>query len=259
MATRHLRTYKICGTSLAHSSRPCDSPRPSHDLFTIFCIHVLSLLPRDRIRTNCSKCVSLWSSILMECGLFYYYYRRLILYGLRAHAQRLSGCWDSAGQLMSSRYFGRVTSSDFHLFLQKIRRFLHVHISHSLNTHIPKCLVGYSANIIQLLLFLFFLYGSPRSSLPQLLLLLSRHATIYYCVVPLLCFTIYLLQKHGKKREHLRNVFCACYVHLVLKAANFLARHTLNGSLERVSLRDYAIVLVLGTLSDERRRLRNEP
>lgn len=57
MATRHLRTCKICGTLLAPSSRPCDSPRPSHDLFTIFCIHVLSPLPRDRIRTNCLKCV----------------------------------------------------------------------------------------------------------------------------------------------------------------------------------------------------------
>lgn len=45
----------------------------------------------------------------------------------------------------------------------------------------------------------------------------------------------------------------------VLKAANPLARRTLNYGLERVSLRDYAIMLVLGTLSDERRCLRHKP
>jgi hypothetical protein len=44
-----------------------------------------------------------------------------------------------------------------------------------------------------------------------------------------------------------------------LNAVNSLTRHALDGRLERVSFRDHAIVLVLGTLSDERRRLRHEP
>ncbi|KAH9989551.1 kinase-like domain-containing protein [Russula vinacea] len=156
--------------------RPCDSPRPSHDLFTIFCIHVLSPLPRDRIRTNCLKLTS---------------------YGLRAHAQRLSGCWDSAGQLMSSRYFGRVTNSDFHLFKKNQTLSPSTYFTH-LNPPItlPKCLVGYTTNIIQLLLLLFSLYGSPRSSLPTAA---ACHVMLPSTIaLSASLFTIYR-QNHGKE------------------------------------------------------------
>jgi hypothetical protein len=45
----------------------------------------------------------------------------------------------------------------------------------------------------------------------------------------------------------------------VLHAVNSLTRHNLNRRLERVGFRDDAIVLVLGTLGDECRRLRHEP
>jgi hypothetical protein len=55
----------------------------------------------------------LWKMTLND-AYFYFFYRRLSLYGLLVRAQRLSGCWDSAGQLMSSRYVDRVTTiSDF--------------------------------------------------------------------------------------------------------------------------------------------------
>ena len=68
---------------------------------------------------------------------------------------------------MSSRYFGRVTNSDFHLFKKNQTLSPSTYFTH-LNPPItlPKCLVGYTTNIIQLLLLLFSLYGSPRSSLP---------------------------------------------------------------------------------------------
>ena len=71
-----------------------------------------------------------------------------------------------------------------------------------------------------------------------------------------LCFTIYL-PNHGK-REHFRKVFCVLYVRRVLSAGNSLTRHALNRRLERMSFRDDAIVLVLGTLNNERHRLRYE-
>ena len=58
-ATRRSRTCKTRAASSGRSSRPCASPSPSHDLFTISCIHVLSLPLRDRIQTSCSMCVSL--------------------------------------------------------------------------------------------------------------------------------------------------------------------------------------------------------
>ena len=43
-------------------------------------------------------------------------FSRLSLYGRLVRAQRLSGCWDSAGQLMSNRYVGRVTIFDLIFF-----------------------------------------------------------------------------------------------------------------------------------------------
>jgi hypothetical protein len=68
MATRRSQTCKTYALS-ADSSRPCNSPKPSHDLFTISCIYVLSLLLRDRIRMSCSMCVffrSLWEVTVDE-------------------------------------------------------------------------------------------------------------------------------------------------------------------------------------------------
>lgn len=51
----------------------------------------------------------------------------------------------------------------------------------------------------------------------------------------------------------------ACCVHWILNTANFLTRYALNCRLERMSLLDHAIVLVLGALDDERCCLRNKP
>ena len=113
MATHHSQTCKTCVSSLGRSSRPFTSPTPFHDLFTISCIHVLNPLPSDQIQTNCSMCVRpplfvlpffvLVDHVLTMCLLC-----RLILYGLRAHALRLSGCWVSVRRSMSSSYFDRV-------------------------------------------------------------------------------------------------------------------------------------------------------
>lgn len=56
--TRHSRTRKMRVTSSGRSSRPCNSPTPIHDLFTISSIYVLSPPLRDQIRTSCSMCVT---------------------------------------------------------------------------------------------------------------------------------------------------------------------------------------------------------
>ena len=53
--------------------------------------------------------------------------RRLSLFELHVRAQRLSGCWDSAGQLTSSRYVDRVTISDFIYPISKIGQSPHLH------------------------------------------------------------------------------------------------------------------------------------
>jgi len=86
-ATRRSRTCKTRVISSPSSSHLCASPRPFHDIFTISCIYVLNLLRYDRTQTSCSI---------------------LNLYGLHAHAQRLSGCWDSVRQSMRRSYIGRV-------------------------------------------------------------------------------------------------------------------------------------------------------
>jgi hypothetical protein len=150
-----------------------------------------------------------FSSILMEDDLLiksFKFCRRPTSYGLRVHAQRLSGCWDSAGQLMSSRFFGRVTNSDFHLF-KKIRRFLHLHISHSfhpppITLPNPKCLVGYTTNIIQLLLFL-FPYTGHQGHLPTAA---ACHVMLpsTICVIR---FSVLLSIYKTMAREHFRKVF----------------------------------------------------
>ena len=124
------------------------------------------------------------------------------MYGLLVRAQRLSGCWDSAGQLMRSRYVDRVTISDFIYPISKLdNRFLHLIFLHLILIHLlslnPPSLIFqsqvlsriYPTNIITVF---FLLYGSPRSYFPNSL---SCDATIYHYAV----FLFVLLSSYSHK------------------------------------------------------------
>jgi len=140
------------------------------------------------------------------------------LYGLLVRAQRLSGCWDSAGQLMSNKYVDRVMISDFIFFLsQKLdRQFL----SSSSSTLIksPQSLIPnqsqvlsriYPTNIITL--FLFFSYMGHQGHTFQITCL-SHHATIYYyAVLPFLFYYPAIATKPQGREPIPSNTFmCAC-------------------------------------------------
>lgn len=190
-------------------------------------------------------------------------FRRLSLYGRLVRTRRLFGCWDSAGQLTSSRYADRVTISDFIYFISKIGQSLSSYsysssytYSHS-TPHLQSQVLSriYPTNIITDIPVFFLLYGSPRSYFPNCL---SRHAAIYYhAVLPFVLLSGYSHKTIARKRAS-SEYFCVRMCP-VLDAVNSLTRHNLNCRLERVGFRDDAIVLVLGTLGDERRRLRHEP
>jgi hypothetical protein len=127
---------------------------------------------------------------------------RLILYRLLVRAQRLSDCWDGAGQLMSSRYADRVTISDFiYLKIWTNILFIHLHPLTLIKSTIPsstipsssipsnpnpKYPVGYPTKIITVIPFCLFF--SMWVTKVIFLNCLSRHATIYS--VPSFCFTI---------------------------------------------------------------------
>ena len=112
-ATHHSQTCRTRVTYAGRSSRPFASPTPFHDLFTISCIYVLNPPLRDQIQTSCSMCASFFFvDRSITCSLFFFFFSflfcRFILYGLRAHALRLSGCWVSVRRSTSSSYFDRV-------------------------------------------------------------------------------------------------------------------------------------------------------
>jgi hypothetical protein len=85
-------------------------------LLTIFSRFFAFMFSARRFATRSgrtARCAFLFFFLVMEDDTYSCFCRRLSLYGLLVRAQRLSGCWDSAGQLMSSRYVDRVTISDF--------------------------------------------------------------------------------------------------------------------------------------------------
>jgi len=127
------------------------------------------------------------------------------LYGLLVRARRLSDCWASAGQLMSSRYADRVMISDFIYFISKIGHspsfiifiFIHVLSFNPPILHIQSQVLSrlYPTNIITVF---FLFYGSPRSYFPNPL---SRHATIYYhAVFPFVLLSGYSHKTIARKR-----------------------------------------------------------
>ncbi len=193
--------------------------------------------------------------------------RRLSLYGLLVRAQRLSSCWDSAGQLMSSRYVARVMISDFIYPISRhwtIALFIFIFIQLALiKSTIPYLQSQsqvlsriYPTNIITGFPVFFFLYvGHQGRTFP-----IACHVMLPSIITlsSLLFYYPAIATKHSKEESILRIFLCA-YVRPDLHTVNPLTRHTLNRRLERVGFRYDAIVLVLGTLSDERRRLRHEP
>jgi hypothetical protein len=124
-------------------------------------------------------------------------FHRPSLYGLLVRARRLFGCWDSAGQLMSSRYADRVTISDLiYLYLENwtiasfifIFSFIFTHLIPHPSSPIQALSRIYPTNIIAVIPVVFSHIRVTRSYFPNCL---SRHATIYYHAVFPFCFTIW--------------------------------------------------------------------
>lgn len=156
---------------------------------------------------------------------------RLSLFGLLVRAQRLSGCWDSAEQLTSSRYVDRVTISDFIYFISKTGQSLSSSSSSSsssstlIKSHHPSSPISvlsriYPTNIITLFLF-FLLHGLPRSYFLNCLLvtpcyhLLLRYPSVF---VLLSSYSHKTIARKSASSEY----FCVrVYIHSVLTRRRF--------------------------------------
>lgn len=170
---------------------------------------------------------------------------------------------------MSSRYVDRVTTISDFIYLTYLKNWtitffnlrLHLHPLALIESPIPHLQSQvlsriYPTNIITGIRVFFLLMGHQGHTFPNCL---SRHATIYhYAVFPFVLLFSYSHKNIARKRAS-SEYFCVRIVRPVLHAVNSLTRHNLNRHLKRVGFRYDAIVLVLGTLSDERRRLRHEP
>ena len=143
--------------------------------------------------------------------IFTFFYRRLSLYGLLVRAQRLSGCWDSAGPLMSSRYVDRVTTISDFIYLTYLKNWtitffnlrLHLHPLALIESPIPHLQSQvlsriYPTNIITGIRVFFLLMGHQGHTFPNCL---SRHATIYhYAVFPFVLLFRYSHKNIARKR-----------------------------------------------------------
>ena len=87
-----------------------------------------------------------------------------------------------------------------------------------------------------------------QGHLSQLLVTSCYHLLSYAVSISVLLS----IHKSIAKESIFEMVFCVLYAHWFLNTTNFLARCALNCRLERMSLLDHAVVLVLGALNDER-------
>ena len=101
-------TRRIVGTQLPPVRQPVALSRSFHDFLHLCSRPAASRPDPDELLNVRLPPPHLVLLLALITGLFVL--RRLILYGLRAHAQRLSGCWNSARLSTSSSYFCRVDS-----------------------------------------------------------------------------------------------------------------------------------------------------
>ena len=211
---------------------------------------------------------------------------RFILYGLRAHALRLSGCWVSVRRSTSS-YFDRVailtdifsqTNVGQKVFFAFIYSLLPLCLQYNLRTREPQWLpplplqllgrITLPATIIPHTVLRSLQYRCPNKVIfpppPQLLSVITPLSIYYYPVTTFysFCFHLAAYSKANKKELHhfewVSWLGPTVMYNYLSQALDLFARGALHGRLERVSLRDNAVVLVLGALRNERCRLRHE-
>jgi hypothetical protein len=106
-----------------HRWRTASAPARARGLLTIFSRFFAFMFSARRFATRsgrAARCTFLFFSPYRKMTILMIDFRRLSLYGRLVRARRLFGCWDSAGQLTSSRYADRVTISDFIYPISKI-------------------------------------------------------------------------------------------------------------------------------------------
>lgn len=132
-------TRHVCGTQLPPVRQPDAFSRSFHD-FLHLCSQPAASRPDPDELLNVRLFLSVDRSIDHVLTFFLFLFCRFILYGLRAHALRLSGCWVSVRRSTSSSYFDRVailTDISIYFFQTNVGQSLFFAFIYSL---LPLCL-----------------------------------------------------------------------------------------------------------------------